>query len=72
MEYFKINENYSVVLELLQAMKRHRYGKANRCIYVVAANTPKISQALFHQSIAVSHTCPMKTCGKVQVRCRYS
>jgi hypothetical protein len=39
MEYFKINENYSVVLELLQAVKRHRYGKANRCIYAFATNT---------------------------------
>jgi hypothetical protein len=72
MEYFKSNEYYSVVLELLQAVKRHRYGKANRCIYVFATNTPKTSQAVFYQSTTVTEACPMKTCGKVQVSCRYS
>jgi hypothetical protein len=44
----KLHENDSVVLELLHAAKRQRYGEANSCIFAFAANTPKTSQAIFH------------------------
>jgi hypothetical protein len=43
----KFHKNDLVVLELLQAVKRHRYGEANRFIFALAAKTPKTSQVIF-------------------------
>ena len=72
MEYFKINENDPVVLELLQTVKNTDMVKQIDAYMPLLQTHQKLVKLSSIKVQQLPQACPMKTCGKVQVRCRYS
>jgi hypothetical protein len=70
LEYFKINENDPVVLELLQAVKNTNMVKQIDA-YMPLLQTQKTSQAVFHQSTtatpSLSHEDMWQSTGTLQI-----